>query len=82
MNKAGILFVGFLVGALAGVITGVLVALPKDGKTRKILKNKIKEASKEINDKLGEQIDNLEVKIKNLKDKLDYEAEIIQRTGS
>jgi len=70
MNRAGNIMVGFLAGAIAGVTTGILVAPNKGEKTRKMLKNKVKGVSKDITDKIGEQIDHLEVKIKNLKNKM------------
>ncbi len=85
MNKVGNMLVGFLAGATAGIVTGILVAPYKGEKTRKILKMKVNDATKEIKDitdKIGEKIDVLESKVGNLKRKIDHGAETMKESAS
>ena len=67
MEKSGNVLVGFLLGAAAGVVTGILVAPYKGSKTRKIIKKRVSDAAGSVTDEINEQIDNLEQKLNNLK---------------
>ena len=73
--KTGNLLIGLALGAVAGVITGILVAPDKGTETRKLIKNKFKDMTQKVVDTVEERIDDLESKIKNMKNKADKAAD-------
>lgn len=80
MNKTASLLLGFLAGAAAGAITGVLIAPDKGAKTRKKLKKKVGKVSSEISEAFGEQVENLQDQIDHLKSTVVEEAEKIKNS--
>lgn len=64
MVKTGNVLAGFLLGAFAGVITGILVAPHSGAKTRELIKKKVSNAAGSVTDEFNEQIDQLEEKTK------------------
>lgn len=67
MNKATNLLAGFAAGAAAGVITGILVAPTKGSRTRRKIKNKMKDVTRGFAETISDQIEHLENQIKHLK---------------
>jgi len=66
--------VGFIVGATAGIVTGLLIAPRKGIETRQIIKEKAKKISETITDEFGDKIDEVQDKYKNIKEKVEEEV--------
>ena len=82
MSKTVSVLVGFLAGAAAGAVTGLLFAPEKGSKTRKKLTKKVKEVSGGFTETIGEQIDFLEKKIKDLKHDADEAIHKVKHPGT
>lgn len=78
MNKTIKLVLGFMAGATAGAITGILMAPDKGVKTRKKLRKKAAKVSSEVSDVFGEQVENLQSQIDHLKKTVVEEASKIK----
>jgi len=76
MNKAtrNALF-GFVAGAAAGTLTGLLVAPEKGSKTRKKITKKIKQTSQEVADVIGEKVDEMKDKVNEVVDEMRSKAD-------
>lgn len=70
--------VGFVVGATAGIVTGLLVAPRKGAETRKLVKDKATKASKEITDQVEDKIDKMQEKFRSFKEKAAEEVEEVK----
>ena len=84
--KTGDVLLGFAVGAVAGVITGILVAPDKGTETRKMIKDKVKDVSQNFMDDVEDRIDRVEEKVRAMKKKAqntadDVKAEIKHQTN-
>jgi gas vesicle protein len=51
--------IGFLIGAAAGAVAGILVAPQKGSMTRKQIQKKVMDASREMTDVIVEKVDGL-----------------------
>ena len=78
MDKTGNILAGFLLGAVAGVVTGILVAPHSGSKTRKLIKRKVNDAANSVTEEINEQIENLEEKIRNLKKQGEEKVEFVK----
>ena len=78
MDKTGNILAGFLLGAVAGVVTGILVAPHSGSKTRKLIKKRVNEAASSVTEEINDQIDNLEEKIKNVKKQAEEKVEFVK----
>lgn len=78
MNKTASALLGFLAGAAAGAITGILFAPEKGVKTRKKMGKKVKEVSEDFSSSVDDQIKKLEGQIKDLKEDAVKHAEKIK----
>ncbi len=81
MEKTGNVLAGFLLGAVAGVVTGILIAPHKGSKTRKIIKKRVSSAAGSVTDEINEQIDQLEEKIMNLKKQAEEKIEFVKNAA-
>ena len=56
---------GFIAGAAAGALAGILLAPDKGTKTRKKISKKVKDTSDQVTSTLGEKVDYVKDKIKD-----------------
>ncbi len=80
MNSTTKALLGFLAGAAAGVITGILIAPDKGSVTREKLQNKAKDISHDISDAVHEKIQYMEEQIQKLKKEAEKKMENIKKT--
>jgi gas vesicle protein len=57
---------GFVAGAAAGTLTGILFAPDKGSKTRKDISKKVKNTSKDISETLSEKVDKLKDQVNEI----------------
>lgn len=76
--KTGDVLLGFAIGAVAGVITGILVAPDKGTETRKMIKDKVKDVSQGFMDDVEERIDRVEEKVRSMKKKAQQTADEVK----
>jgi gas vesicle protein len=70
---------GFLAGAAAGTLTGILVAPAKGSKTRKRISGKVKKVSKDVTGTLGERVSKLKDQVNEVIDDMKGKAEKTSR---
>ncbi|MDY0342696.1 MAG: YtxH domain-containing protein [Lentimicrobium sp.] len=76
--KTGDVLLGFAIGAVAGLVTGILVAPDKGTETRKMIKNKVKDVSQNFMDDVEDRIDRVEEKVRSMKKKAQQSAEEVK----
>ena len=86
MSKTTNTLIGFIAGAAAGAITGILFAPDKGYKTRKRVKKKAKkiktDAQREINDKMDDLKEQMSEMVDDMKGKYaDAESEMKAKMG-
>ncbi|MEL7585730.1 MAG: YtxH domain-containing protein [Prolixibacteraceae bacterium] len=78
MSRTTNVMVGFLAGAAAGMLAGVLLAPDKGSGTRKKIKNKMQDVTGNIAATISDQIDFLEDQIKSLRKNAEREGKKIK----
>ena len=73
--KTGDVLLGFAIGAVAGLVTGILVAPDKGTETRKMIKTKVKDVTQNFMDDVEDRIDRVEEKVRSMKKKAQQSAE-------
>nr|WP_321358085.1 YtxH domain-containing protein [uncultured Draconibacterium sp.] len=63
MSKTTNVLVGFIAGAAAGTITGILVAPDKGVKTRKKINKQIKRTSRDVSESIGDVVEEMKEKL-------------------
>ncbi|MDD3743629.1 MAG: YtxH domain-containing protein [Lentimicrobiaceae bacterium] len=76
--KTGDVLLGFAIGAVAGLVTGILVAPDKGTETRKMIKNKVKDVTQNFMDEVEDRIDRVEEKVRSMKNKAQQTAEEVK----
>lgn len=61
---------GFVAGAAAGVVTGILIAPEKGSKTRKDISKKVKNVSQEMTDTISDKVDGLKDQVNEVMDEM------------
>lgn len=61
---------GFLTGAAAGAVIGILYAPEKGSKTRKNIRRKSKKIASDLTESVNEQVDNIKEQLNNFVDDL------------
>lgn len=67
--------IGFVAGAAAGIITGLLIAPRKGEETRQLIKDKAKKVSTNLSDEFEEKIDMIKDKFESYKAKAEGKIE-------
>ena len=75
MSKTANVLVGFIAGAAAGTITGILVAPDKGVKTRKKLNKQIKRTSRDVSETIGDKVEEIKDKLNDVVDEMRSKAE-------
>ena len=81
MDKTRNVLAGFLLGATAGVVTGILLAPNKGTKTRKVIKKRVNDVTSSLQDEIIEQVDQLEDKLKNITKQAEEKMEFIKNAA-
>jgi gas vesicle protein len=72
---------GFLFGAAAGALAGVLIAPQKGSKTRKQIQKKVMDMSREMTDTITEKVDDLKDQVKEMVGKVKEKVNKINEDG-
>lgn len=67
--------IGFVAGAAAGIITGLLIAPRKGEETREIIKDKAKKVSTTVSDEFEEKLEMIKDKYQSFVDKAEGKIE-------
>lgn len=70
--------VGFVVGATAGVVTGLLLAPRKGEETRQLIKDKVKKTSNTIGTEFDDKMEKIQGGFKNYKEKAEETADKVK----